>query len=277
MSHSTVPRTRLPRADIECSRLGLGGSRLHRLKDESERQAMLGTALDLGITYFDVAPVYGHGMAERSLGRFIAARRSERDGITIATKWGIPGAGWTDAVPQRLLRPAVLAEMVRRKVLPARERPAFTPEAMSLSVERSLRRLGVERIDVLWMHEPEPALLQEPQAVRAGLDALVAEGKIRAYGVAGYDAHVRPTLAQFGEASVLRQIDEGHWRPEAPPDVTFGALSQGPQHRGEPGLDTGTVIDRLRHALDRRPEGVVLVSTTKPANLRALVAGGDWA
>ena len=263
------------RANIMCSRIGFGGSRLHHLPTAQARHNILETAYECGINYFDVAPLYGSGLAERALGRFLDRHSEERKKLVIATKWGLPAEPWTDRLSERCLPYASAVVNFKRKFVGAISRPLLTPELLVSSVEQSLRRLGTSYIDILWMHEPEPALLPCPASVYAQLRELCLEGKIRFAGVAGYSSHVESTLQAFAATAnsdfpLLQQIDELGWSPKCVPDVTFSAISQGPQKARVPRLEATTAKERLRNALARRKQGVVLISTTRPENLRQL-------
>lgn len=76
---------------LPSSRLGFGTSSLHHLKTQRERAALLAHCYERGIRHFDSAPLYGHEMAERELGRFIRGRRPD---LVVATKFGIEPDPW---------------------------------------------------------------------------------------------------------------------------------------------------------------------------------------
>ena len=269
-----IPRGRLLRADIDCSRLGFGGSRLHYISTARGRQQILEAAYACGINYFDVAPVYGHGLAERALGSFLKRHAAERERFVVATKWGLPMASWLDRIPERAVGGAVMLEILRRKILGAPARPVLTSTLVIESLKASLRRLETPYIDILWLHEPER--IPDPVAVLAALRQLRTDGMLRFVGIAGYPDHVRRTLKVFAQAQdpdlpLLLQSDEQGWTKENIPDVTFGAISLGPQRRCAPRIEGDQAGERLRVALARRAQGVVLISTTQPDNLRQLV------
>ncbi len=124
--------------------------------DDDESIRSIQRALDLGITFFDTAAVYGCGHSERVLGKAISGRRSQ---VVLATKFG-----------------QVFDEATRQvKGYDTR------PERIRQEVEDSLRRLNTEVIDLYQLHvkdvAPEQALV-----VRDTLEELVAAGKIRFYG-----------------------------------------------------------------------------------------------
>lgn len=268
-----IPRRNLIRAEIECSRIGFGGSRLHYISSTRAQQTILETAFSYGINYFDVAPLYGHGLAERALGSFLKRHSSEREKLVVATKWGLPGATWTDWFPENGLHYCATIEALRRKVLGHPSRPLLTTDFLLQSVEASLQRLCTPYIDILWMHEPKPELIPCPDAILTTLRALRKAGKIRFIGIAGYPEHVGPTLQAIGigaspDMPVLRQCDEQSWNSEDIPDVTFGAISKAEQRRSASRIDRKIAADRLRLAIARRKNGVVLFSTTNPDNIR---------
>lgn len=136
------------------SRLGLGCSNFGKRMDAAAVEAVVGAALDCGITIFDVADVYGGGTAEGLLGR---ALRGRRDRAVIATKFGHATDRGTD---------------------PA-ERGGH-PRNVVRSAEASLRALGTDRIDLYQLHEPDPAV--PVGDTLEALHGLVRQGKVRWIG-----------------------------------------------------------------------------------------------
>ncbi|MDO6732558.1 aldo/keto reductase [Marinovum sp. 2_MG-2023] len=117
---------------------GLGG--LYRPVSDGEAQDVLAAAWDHGIRYFDTAPHYGHGASEHRLGRFLR----ERQDWVISTKVG------------RILSPdSNPPEVVNgfHSALPFRQRFDFSYDGIMRSVEDSYQRLGVNRIDILYVHD----------------------------------------------------------------------------------------------------------------------------
>lgn len=131
---------------------GIGGDVWGRT-DDAESLRALHKAVDLGVNFIDTADVYGDGHSERLVGRL---RKERGDEILVATKAG------------RRLNPHVAAGYDRANLT------AF--------VERSLTNLGTEAIDLLQLHCPPGEVYEMPE-VFGILDALVAEGKLRHYGV----------------------------------------------------------------------------------------------
>ncbi|WP_028061369.1 aldo/keto reductase [Candidatus Solirubrobacter pratensis] len=119
--------------------------------DEDAAMATLHAAADAGVTFFDTADVYGDGRSERLVGRL----RRERPEITVATKMG-----------RRLDQ--VVAN--------------YSPENFRAWNDRSRENLGMETLDLVQLHCPPTDLYYAPE-VFDGLEAMVAEGRIAAYGV----------------------------------------------------------------------------------------------
>src|SRR3954469_9682201 len=122
--------------------------------DDAESMRSLHRAIDLGVNFIDTADVYGNGHSERLIGQLRRERPGEE--IIVATKAG------------RRLNPHV-AE-------------GFTKQNLTGFVERSLANLGTDTIDLLQLHCPPPDVYDLPE-VFGVLDDLVAEGKLRYYGV----------------------------------------------------------------------------------------------
>lgn len=152
-----LERIALPGTGRETTRLGFGGSGLMGGLSERESLRLLETAFDAGIRHFDVAPSYGHGMAERCLGKFL---RGKIDQVTVTTKYGIlppPRAGLL-SVARKAVRPiARRLPSVRRRLATAaaglKTRARFSAEEAQRSLENSLRELGLDRIDLWLLHE----------------------------------------------------------------------------------------------------------------------------
>jgi predicted oxidoreductase len=164
----------LGRTGLEISPLAWG---MWRLVDEgcsiSDTVRLVHSALDAGITLLDTADIYGFdgdggfGAAEELLGAAIASDPSLNRRFVIATKGGI------------------------RPPQPYDQSPGYLAEA----IDASLRRLGIERIDLWQIHRPD--LLAHPQEVARVLDDAVRTGKIAALGVSNFSCAQIAALAAF--------------------------------------------------------------------------------
>jgi len=121
--------------------------------DEEDAVAALHRAIDCGVNFIDTADVYGDGKSERLIARVLKGRKER---VFVATKAG------------RRLSPHTA--------------DGYTEENLTKFVERSLKNLEVETIDLLQLHCPPTEVYYRPE-VFAALDKLVAQGKIRYYGV----------------------------------------------------------------------------------------------
>ncbi|HEX6945443.1 MAG TPA: aldo/keto reductase [Casimicrobiaceae bacterium] len=148
---------RLGRTDMDVSVIGFGAWAIGGswgAVDDEESMAALHAAIDSGVNFIDTADVYGDGRSERLVARLRRERPSDR--IWVATKAG------------------------RR--LPTQVCEGYTRAHLTAWVERSLRNLEVEAIDLLQLHCPPAALYDRPE-VFGILDDLVRDGKLRYYGV----------------------------------------------------------------------------------------------
>lgn len=135
--------------------------------EDAESIRTIQAAIDGGINLIDTAPAYGWGRSEEVVGKAI---RGRRDRVILATKCGL----WTDDE-----RGSYFTELDGRVM-----RRSLRPDTIRIEVERSLRRLGVDCIDLYQTHWPSVAPDLTPIAdTMACLETLRAEGKIRAIGV----------------------------------------------------------------------------------------------
>jgi len=142
--------------------------------EQSDAADMVALAADAGITMIDTANVYTDGAAEEIVGRLLAAHPGR---FAVATKVGIPSG---DA--------------------PAGAAP-LSPTALRACVEASLRRLGVDRIDLLYLHQPDRVTPAEETL--AAVAALVADGKVGELGVSNYAAWQIADLHRVARAGGL--------------------------------------------------------------------------
>lgn len=257
---------RLQRSGIVSSRLGYGTSRLHYLR-KHERQRILEKAAELGIRHFDAAPSYGDGLAESELGDFL---RGRRDQFVIATKYGEAANPIIERFPIfRLPLRGVRAATRRLGFLGPPKQP-FTAMGLRKSVEKSLQRLKTEWLDILLLHAPRLDRIGSADALLEQFNALKEKGLIRAYGLAGDWADIKLILSSHPGLAPVLQTAEADWETDFPPDITFSAISPGPQSYWTAPTPTETALRRLAAALTKR-QGVILVSTTRPDHLESLV------
>jgi D-threo-aldose 1-dehydrogenase len=174
----SLPTRRVGTTDVHVTEVGFGSAsigNLYREVDDATAAAAVDTAWDAGIRYFDTAPHYGLGLAERRLGRALADR--PREDFVLSTKVGrllVPnpnptgsdlGAGQF-AVPDTMTR-----------------RFDFSGDGIRRSIDASLERLGVDRIDFVLIHDPDDHLDQAIDEAAPALVDLRVQGVVRAIGV----------------------------------------------------------------------------------------------
>jgi hypothetical protein len=112
--------------------------------------------------------------------------------------------------------------------------------------------------------------LSQPAEILEQFAKLKKRGLVRAFGLAGAWSGIGPLLTAAPELAQIVQTAENEWPETFPPDITYGAITGRYQNYFAAGVGTEVAVKRLRSALIRRPDGVVIVSTTKTTNLRVL-------
>lgn len=193
-----LPTRSLARQGLAVSTLGFGAAsigNLYREVDDESAAAAVDAAWRGGIRYFDTAPHYGLGLSERRLGAALAGK--PRDAYVLSTKVG------------RLLAPngtpsgsdlaaggfAVADDLIRVY--------DYSRDGVLASIEASLQRLGVDRIDIAYVHDPEDHL---EQAIGEGLPALAElreQGVLRAIGAGANFVEPLQRIAREADVDVL--------------------------------------------------------------------------
>jgi aryl-alcohol dehydrogenase-like predicted oxidoreductase len=191
---SKMQKRKLGNSNLEVSAMGLGCMGMSFSygppKDKKEMAALLATAVERGVTFFDTAEVYGPYTNEELVGEALAPFRK---GLVIATKFGFDLSG-TDHRPG--------AAGLNSK-----------PDHIKLAVEGSLKRLKIETIDLLYQHRVDPNVPIED--VAGTVKELIAQGKVKHFGLseAGVQtirrAHaVQPVTALQSEYSLWTRTPE---------------------------------------------------------------------
>ena len=214
-----MKRRKLGTQGLEVSAVGLGClsmSDFYGSADEREGIATIRRALDIGVDFLDTSDCYGPFVNEELVGKAIAGRRDE---VTVATKWGFLRNERGDWLGMNATR-------------------ARAPEAC----EASLRRFGIDVIDLWYSHWPDPAIPIEETIGAMG--DLVRAGKVRYVGISNVTAEqVRRAHAEFpvsaiqNDYSLAVRADEAEVIPAAR-ELGIGYVPFSPLGRG---LLTGTV------------------------------------
>jgi D-threo-aldose 1-dehydrogenase len=174
---------------LEVTSIGLGSAPLGGLfapVSDADAEATIERAWSLGVRFFDTAPLYGFGLAERRLGGFL--RRQRRDSFVISTKVG------------RLLRTGdgVTVNDDHYKGTPrARPQFDFSYDGVMRSVDESLGRLGLDRVDILLVHDPDDHYDAAVRGAFRALERLRDDGTVAAIGAGMNQSEM---LARFAEA-----------------------------------------------------------------------------
>jgi D-threo-aldose 1-dehydrogenase len=192
------------RGELSLGTLGFGGAPIGNLYSAVEDRValeVLDAAWDAGVRYFDTAPHYGLGLSERRLGA--ALRRRPRDEYLISTKVGrllVPNpkpagsdlASGGFAVPDALVR-----------------RRDYSRDGILHSLESSLERLGLDRIDIVLVHDPEDHM---ESAVGEALPALIELREEGVIGAVGVGMNIVEPLRRFvAETDVDILMVAGRW------------------------------------------------------------------
>ncbi len=248
MTENTVPTQRRPlgRSGLEVSAIGFGSWAIggpHSRNgepigwgevDDEQSVAAIHAALDEGVTFFDTADVYGCGHSERVLAR---ALRGRRDGVVVATKFGFT------------------YDEERRESPGTDDSPAYVRTAC----EASLRRLETDVIDLLQFHLGgcDPAAAED---VRAVLEELVDEGKIRSFGWSTDDPGRAAMFAASPHCAAIQQafnVLGGNAETLAVCEANgLASVVRGPLGMGvlsgKMAADTKFAADDVRHGWDFR-------------------------
>jgi D-threo-aldose 1-dehydrogenase len=240
--------------------LGFGGANLGNLftaMSDAEAHAVLEAAWTCGIRYFDTAPHYGLGLAERRLGAFLATK--PRDEFVVSTKVG-----------RRLAPSPETSDELDEEggfVVPADQRRVWDPSADGVrrSLDESLERLGLDRVDVLFLHDPDEYDDMEG-SVRTAVPALVGlrdEGLVRAVGIGSKSVAAHLAGVRAGDVDLLMvagryTLLEQPAAPELIPECRergIGIVVAGAFNSGL--LSTSTPGPRARYEYGAAPADVV--------------------
>jgi D-threo-aldose 1-dehydrogenase len=169
-----LKKVQIGNTSLQVTRLGLGGAPLGGLLQDVQRESAVATirrALELGINFFDTAPLYGHGKSEMRMCEGLAG--TSPDTRVLATKVG------------RVLEPVEPGTLEKDEYdNPAPFKPVFdfSYDGVMRSYSESLKRLQVDRIDILHIHDADDHYDEAIKGAYPALDQLRREGKIKAVG-----------------------------------------------------------------------------------------------
>jgi aryl-alcohol dehydrogenase-like predicted oxidoreductase len=283
-----VETTRLGGSDLDVSRVGLGCNQFGRKLDREATRAVVEAALEVGVTFFDTADIYGSGESERFIGAALGPRRAD---IVLGTKFGqdasVPG-------------------------------PGGSRDHMRRALDASLERLGMDVIDLYTYHRPDGVTPLEETLT--AMQELVDEGRVRSLGLSNVDAGEVAAAAASGvtvvavqnEYSLLHRDDDAEVLPlcvhhgigYVPYFPLASGLLTGKYRRGEPAptgsrlagrqIDEGDLetVEALERVGAERGRSIrelavgglasipgvasVIAGATSPEQVRANAAAGAW-
>ena len=184
-------RVQIGKTPLTLTRLGLGTAPLgglFRATEEGQAIETVEQAYALGLRYFDTAPLYGYGLAEQRLGR--ALRGKPRESFAVSTKVGRLLRADAPPDPSQFHN----GEPYYKGTPPVNPLFDFSYDGVLRSVEESLARLGLDRVDILYIHDPDLHHQEALEGAYKALDRLRRDGTVGAIG-AGMNA--AEPLAQF--------------------------------------------------------------------------------
>ena len=239
---------------LDVSAVGLGCNNFGMRIDQDQTTAVVGAAIDAGITLFDTADVYGgRGQSEVFLGKALGSRRDE---VVVATKFGSP-----------------MSDDGRSQ--------GGSPRWIKQAVEDSLRRLGTDRIDLYQHHVPDR---DTPFDETLGaLNDLVGEGKVREIGCSNYSGkYIDKCTKISGDAGIARYVSAQNnyslLERSIEPDVIEACERNGLGILPYFPLASGLLTGKYRSKEDR-PEGsrITLMAQAMPERADAVLTDENFA
>ena len=189
---NTIPRRTLGRQGLQVSAIGLGCmgmSDFYGPADQKTNLNVLNHAIDIGVNFFDTAAVYGTGANERLLAKVLRTRRDE---VVLATKFGIERTSSGEFLVNG------------------------SPENVAASCDASLRRLGVDHIDLYYQHRVDPNVPIEETV--GAMARLVEAGKVRHLGLSEAAAPTVRRAARVHPIAAL-QTEYSLWTRDVEQDI----------------------------------------------------------
>jgi D-threo-aldose 1-dehydrogenase len=207
MPFEPTERVVLGRAGLAVTRLGFGAASIGGLfspVSDDDAVATIDHAWELGIRTFDVAPLYGYGAAERRLGMALAGRT--RDDFVLSTKVGRLVRP-TDAIPPGAdIDPQALdgrEDAYYTRTEAVRLVFDFSADGVRRSIEESLERLGLDRVDIALIHDPDDHWAEAIGGAYPALARMRDEGLIRGIGVGMNQSAMLARFAREGDFDVF--------------------------------------------------------------------------
>jgi len=272
---------------IHSSILGFGCAPIMGSVDATTGKRALAYALDVGVNHLDLARSYGYGEAEKFVGKLIKGKRQD---LVLASKFGII-ANWKANLiaPVKPIVRYALSQIKRNKPTIEKstepqngatianrflERVPISSTWMKKSLEKSLKALGTDYLDCLFIHEPEATLLNIDELLMAA-DQLKQQGKIRALGLACMRSQM-PLHSNYMNKFDVLQFDNSPGAPGYDKAVNDrGTLSNVIFSPMRGGSEQISPADKLKQLYTDFPNSVILCSMFNTAHIAANAAVAD--
>ena len=207
MAFDPLEQVALGRTGLVVTRLAFGSATIGGLFREVPEQAAVATcahAAQMGIRYFDVAPVYGYGNSERRLGAVLSTL--PRSSFVVSTKVGrllIDREAPTEGLDVDSQRVDGQDDYFYRGTPPVRPIFDYSRDGVLRSLEASLERLHLDRIDIAYIHDPDNHWQQAIGEAYPALERLRSEGVVQAIGVGMNQVSMLERFAREGDFDAL--------------------------------------------------------------------------
>jgi D-threo-aldose 1-dehydrogenase len=287
---------------IEVSRLGFGLSSIAGSGNFKHQQNLIRTAIDCGVTHFDVAPYYGSGDAEVILGKIL---KTCPDPVTVTTKFGLTpfSTGKGGSMLRTVLRPVFrrinilksLASSILSKAHDPQPTMAFNSTAMFQSVERSIENIQ-RPISFFLLHDASVKVANDSEVIDA-LNKICGEKKVGFTGISGNLEVLKEVVSSFPKTYAVAQLENSILNPVPVKDLydsgakvfTHRAIQGGLSYltsliNQRPGFSR--ILQReldvdvnqkerlplllIELALNENPKGTVLFSSTRPDRVKQI-------
>ena len=201
-----MKKIHIDKTNLNVSRLSFGTSNLHQKYSKKKRLEILNLALDCGITHFDTSPLYGYGIAENDLGVVL----NNNNNITVASKICLYPNNYYNNINKVWINK--LYQKINKKI--SKPIVDYSLSEAEKSLERSLKNLSIETIDILFMHDPIQELFNTHE-YSMWFENQKKLGKIKYFGLSGNPINFKKLIKDKSMLSDIIQSKDSLNRLEA--------------------------------------------------------------
>ena len=266
----------IPGTHLKTSRLGFGTASLHHAYRSSVRQILLSEALDAGYTHFDTARIYGEGMAEKTLGKFLSGGLRQR--VTLGTKFGFPAIPLQEFFPSMMYGKRIISGLSRRLRMrkECERKRLISVVAAESSLTMSMKALRTDWLDIFFVHEPQITDIENLHGLAEWLIKQKSRGRVRYLGLAGSAKNCLEVKQQVQGVFDILQVEDSLAGCESdlikaaglPIQATYGYLRLAASRCDGSYVPPMDGLEVMKSALAINPNGMVLLSTRKIQRLR---------